>query len=84
MNEAEETVAMGTVLAWLSLVGPQAGRRLPDGCALGDGDSEDALPIAGLGWGAGCGAAEAVAGSMPRCRWRQQPASLAGVSLRVV
>ncbi len=49
----EKTVAMGAVLAWLGRVGPEEGRRLLAGCALDDGESEDALPIAGLEWGPG-------------------------------
>ncbi len=49
---AEKTAGMGTVLAWLSRVGPEAGRRLLIGCALDDGKSDNALPIVGLEWGA--------------------------------
>ena len=49
----EKTVAMEAVLAWLGRMGPEEGRRLLAGCALDDGESEDALPIAGLEWGPG-------------------------------
>ncbi|HTB48072.1 MAG TPA: hypothetical protein VK741_30930 [Acetobacteraceae bacterium] len=49
----EKTVAMEAVLAWLGRVRPEEGRRLLAGCALDDGESEDALPIAGLEWGPG-------------------------------
>jgi hypothetical protein len=49
----EQTVAMGVALAWLSRVGPDEARRLLVGCALDDGESEDALPIVGLEWGLG-------------------------------
>jgi len=50
---AEKTAAMGSVVAWLSRVGPQEGQRLLIGCALDDGESDDTVPIVGLDWGPG-------------------------------
>ena len=44
---------MGSVVAWLSRVGPQEGQRLLIGCALDDGESDDTVPIVGLDWGPG-------------------------------